>query len=122
MIHQRRVLEDSNIKVRIIKIIEPKGTYIPSIDPISKKLVMAKPDKKNNVWDHLYNMDRELKEKHDQSYLEKKLKEEQDSLKGCTFKPEIIGQNSSLIDPSYNEEDIYKRSQQWRQNLDEKYC
>jgi len=103
-------------------IIAPKNEYKPTINSVSKRLAMSKPSEKNraNVWEYLYKLDKELKEKHDQTYLEKKLKEEEDSLKGCTFQPKKSARAYNNTDTSFKEEDIYKRSQQWKQNAEEK--
>lgn len=102
--------------------IAPKNDYKPRINPVSKRLAMTKSSerKRANVWEHLYNLDKELKEKHDQTYLEKKLQEEEDSLKGCTFQPRKSARGYTISDASFKEEDVYRRCQQWKQNAEEK--
>ena len=97
-------------------------TYKPQINPISEKLIESKSnDKKGgNVWDYLYKLDKELKEKRDQTHLEKKLQEEEECLKGCTFKPKIQKKENSYEIISKRDEDIYARNQQWKKNINEK--
>lgn len=81
------------------------------------------PAKKNkNVWEYLYSLDKGLKEKRDQIHLEKKLQDEENSLKECTFKPEIKIPDSIMSEITYKQEgSIYERSLQWKQKIDDKY-
>jgi len=94
------------------------------INHVSEELVKRKSSEKKgkNIWEHLYNLDRELKEKRDQCHLEKKLKEEEEVLNGCTFQPQIEPLNLVITDLNYKQEgDIYERTKQWKQSIDEKY-
>ena len=85
-------------------------------------IINRNSEKKNkNIWEYLYKLDRELKEKRDQTHLEKKLKEEEECLNGCTFQPEISQSDYFIqeITPKENTS-MYKRNLQWKQNVDEK--
>ena len=117
-------MSDFELFARIIQlIIALKNNYKPTINPISKKLAKARSSEKkqNNVWNYLYNLDKQLKEKRDQSYLENRMKEEKKSLKECTFQPEITIGDGFITDTCCNKEcDIYERSIQWKQNIEEK--
>ena len=96
--------------------------YKPEINTISEKIVMKKsPEKKGNIWDNLYKQDKNRSEKRDQLYIEKKIKEEKDSLKGCTFQPMISMQNPKITErsPKKNDE-FYKRSKEWKNALDQR--
>ena len=91
---------------------------------MSEQLAKRKSTEKKGkpIWEHLYNLDRELKEKRDQCHLEKKLKEEEECLKDCTFQPQIEAASLAVISEiNYKQEgDIYERGKQWKQNIDEK--
>eukprot|EP00826_Nyctotherus_ovalis_P017821 TRINITY_DN15268_c0_g2_i1.p1 TRINITY_DN15268_c0_g2~~TRINITY_DN15268_c0_g2_i1.p1 ORF type:complete len:204 (-),score=53.08 TRINITY_DN15268_c0_g2_i1:572-1183(-) len=102
--------------------ITPKASYRPEIDPISEKLMVAKSSEKKgkDIWNYLHDLDKELKEKRDKTHLEKKLREEEECLNGCTFQPEISADNF-LYPELYTNNSIYQRSLQWKQNIDEKY-
>ena len=98
--------------------ISSEPNFVPSIDPISEKLAKGKSitKKGRDVWEHLHNLGREHKEKFDQNHLENERKKEQKDLEKCTFQPEIKNNN-----PSCREEDgIYKRSQIWKEVIEEK--
>lgn len=102
---------------------EPEFSYRPAIDPLSEELMRRKKNDMlgRNIWEHLYNMDKVLKEKRDQSHLEKKLKEEEASLQGCTFQPRIKGLGSQSGDVSYKQEgDIYERTKMWKKSIEDK--
>jgi len=106
-----------------IILIEPVTDYKPTINSISKRLVKLKSpeDKANNVWEHLYNLNKEIKDKRDLSHLEKKLQDEENSLKSCTFKPKIQRLNKSYDVVNKQEMNIYERTIQWRKNINYKY-
>eukprot|EP00826_Nyctotherus_ovalis_P011078 TRINITY_DN12890_c0_g1_i10.p1 TRINITY_DN12890_c0_g1~~TRINITY_DN12890_c0_g1_i10.p1 ORF type:complete len:236 (+),score=65.69 TRINITY_DN12890_c0_g1_i10:98-805(+) len=114
--------ENSTKKFHRVPYYPPKNDYKPRINSVSKRLAMTKSSEKKraNVWEYLHSLDKELKEKHDQTYLEKKLQEEEDSLKGCTFQPKKSARGYTISDASFREEDVYKRCQQWKQNAEEK--
>lgn len=74
-----------------------------------------------NIWNRLYKLNKELKEKRDLSHLEKKLKDEEESLKECTFQPEIARTNCLNYEVTYKKGgDIYQRSMRWKKGLQEK--
>jgi hypothetical protein len=78
--------------------------------------------KKDNIWNRLYKLDKELKEKRDLTHLEKKLKEEEESLKECTFKPELLHRNCLNYEVMYKKQgNIYERAVKWKKNIQEKY-
>jgi len=91
----------------------------PVIDPVSEKITKGRVTemKGKNVWEHLYNLDKELTGKRDQLHLEKQLMEEESHLKKCTFQPEII--NGHHID--FKRDATYNRTQQWKHSVEEKY-
>ena len=91
----------------------------PNIDPISERIAKGRVSemKGRNVWEHLYNLDKEFTEKRDQCHLEQKLREEKEHLKDCTFQPELIRTNNG---EENTKSEIYNRTQQWKQNVDEK--
>lgn len=100
------------------------NVHRPTINPISRKIAEHKSSEKKqkNVWEYLYNLDKELKEKRDVSYLENKAHEEEKSLKECTFQPELNSLDNIPMDALYSQEgNIYERSIQWKQNVEEKY-
>ena len=67
-------------------------------------------------------MDKSLKEKRDQLHLEKKLHEEDESLEGCTFHPDIGSGSSPTEDVQVRQAgDIYERSKQWKLHIEERY-
>jgi hypothetical protein len=96
----------------------------PQIDSISEVLVHKtgrthREGKK--IWEHLYEMDKTLKEKRDQMHLEKKLHEEDESLQSCTFRPDIGNGARQAGDVQVRQSgDIYERSKQWKQHLEER--
>jgi len=92
---------------------ELRAAFIPSINPVSEKLMREKY-KDKSIWEHLHGLGKERKEKFDQTLLETKLKEEEDDLRKCTFQPEIKKSSVKF------EEGIYERSQTWKQIIDEK--
>jgi hypothetical protein len=89
---------------------------------VSEELVKRKKEKQGKpIWDHLYSLNREIQEKRDQIHLEKKLQEEEDSMKGCTFQPQIKPASSVSIDISNRQEgDIYERTKNWKLTVDER--
>jgi len=109
--------------VWLIIILAPLNTHKPKINPLSRKIAEHKSSEKKqkNVWEYLYNLDKELKEKRDITYLENKASEEKKNLKECTFQPGLNALDSITMEGTYNQEgNIYKRSIQWKQNVEEK--
>lgn len=108
---------------RIISLIEvaPKLKHKPNINPVSRELATRKSSvkKSDNIWDHLYSLHREIKEKRDLSYLENKAQQEETSLKGCTFKP-TIQRPSRSYDVANKQKKIYERTQQWKRHVNSK--
>ena len=105
------------------QLVEDVNPYKPILNPVSIELAKRKKTEKmgKNIWEHLYNMDRVMKERRDQYHLEKKLEEEEQSLQGCTFQPEIkaAGAQQSEVDLR-QEGGIYERTKQWKMNIDER--
>lgn len=102
--------------------VAPKASHRPEINPISEKLMVAKGSEKKgkDIWNYLHDLDKELKEKRDKTHLEKKLRDEEECLNGCTFQPEISADNF-FCSELYANNSIYQRSLQWKQSIDEKY-
>ena len=95
--------------------------YKPKINSLSEKLAKYRTSEKkgNNVWQYLYNLDKEIQEKRDQVFIANKMKEEEIILRECTFKPEKCSCDN--LDININPEgDIYERSLRWKQNIEDK--
>jgi len=91
--------------------------FVHKVDD-SKNKTMIKQNR--NVWEHLYSLNKELIEKRNQSHLEKKLKDAQESLRECTFQPDVE-MRSYMTDIMYKKEgNIYERSTQWKQDVEER--
>lgn len=106
----------------------PRGVFVgtrnnvPRINPVSEMIVMKKsPEKRANVWEHLYELDKPQSEKRDQLHLRKKIEEEENSLKECTFRPVLGMQSCKARNASLSgTNDIYKRTQQWKKTIDQR--
>ena len=96
-----------------------KKNNIPKINPLSEVLATKKTsERKVNIWKHLYDLNKPYSEKREQLYLQKKIQEEENSLKECTFKPILrIESCKANATPKSN---LYKRTQQWKKTIDER--
>jgi len=74
-----------------------------------------------NVWEYLYSLDRGFRARRERCYKEKKTHDEKESLRQCTFHPEI-NLNDWGLDVTYKKEgSFYDRSVQWLQTVEERY-
>ena len=104
--------------------IVPKYPYKPKINEISKKLMMRKEseNKKKSIWESLYDLDKELTDKRDQIHLEKKLKDANESLNECTFKPKLKAPEFyQSIESSKESVNLYQRNMEWKRSVTERY-
>ena len=93
-------------------------TFRPKINPISAELVRRNEKRTTKkVWKNLYSLDKEMKEKRDRMYIEKKITEEDTIINACTFKPKLIARQSDVIE----EGTIYQRSTMWNSVKNERY-
>lgn len=83
---------------------------------------MKRKDRNKKIWDHLYSMGKDIKEKRDQMHLEHKMEEEDNSLKDCTFKPNIKkAQSQKNAFQTKQEGSIYERQQLWKDHIQKTY-
>jgi hypothetical protein len=98
--------------------------FHPTIDEVSDELMRLKgrPNKTHNdVFKYLHALDKAQKEKRDSEYITRRIKDYQESIKPCTFRPALITRETQLDHVRYYEPGtIYDRQLQWKSRAQEK--